>query len=214
MIKGGGKIKIKGGKIKIKGGGSLKVGGGAAAAAAGAMKMGGGVQAGAAGGGGGSLGLAGGAQAGAAGGGGFSSSWSTKTAGGRTIEDEDEPTVEELSQKLFALKKKKKEKAELNLIKAIKGQSIKIKKPVLAKKFVNLMEDLAGKLAVNKLLVAEEFVKKLKKQKEEEVYSSIGITRSIKNKKSKHKNNINKVNKKKHSVEKIHNQNNVYRRYV
>ena len=52
------------------------------------------------------------------------------------------------------------------------------------------MEDLAGRLAVNKLSVAEEFVKKLKKQKEEEVYQSIGVTRSLKsssnNKKGKH----------------------------
>jgi len=96
--------------------------------------------------------------------------------------DTKEPSIEELSSKLISLKKSKKKSA-------LRGK-IKIKKPVLAKKFVNLMEDLAGRLAVNKLSVAEEFVKKLKKQKEEEVYQSIGVTRSLKNtsnnKKGKH----------------------------
>ena len=178
------------------------------------MKMAGGAAAG--------LKAAGGAAAGgavAAGGGfktGSSSSWSTsygsKTGGyGRTI-DEDEDKKEEMkklslsdvwSRKIVALKDKN---ADANFIPkivtsgGIPGETVKIRRPAMTKKFVHLMEDLAGKLAVNKLNVAEEFVKNLKKKKEEEVYESIGVTRSLK---SKSKNHSTKDTVKKHFIKKL-----------
>jgi len=166
--------------MRIKGGaaGGMRVGGGAA----GGMKIKGGAAGGLRVGGGAAGGLrVGGAAAGGGGSTSWSTSYGTKTGGyGRTM-DEDGDNSQATQQSLSDIWSRK--DADESSTTNLNGEEVKIKKPILTK-FVHLVEDLAGKLAVNKLNVAEELVHSLKKQKEEDVYQTIGVARSLNKKKS------------------------------